>query len=97
VGSEVIHKHQTKLPILGRNKHSSLLQKFVNYGRKKFYDSGTLLHLVYVVKEVMFLTDVAHEGRLVRKLLVAQAGAKVIKTVFTSSLTLRTIKLGVDF
>jgi hypothetical protein len=29
--------HKTSLERLARDKHSSLLQKFVNYGRKKFY------------------------------------------------------------
>jgi hypothetical protein len=33
-------KHQTRLKRLARNKRSSLLQTFVNYGRKKFYVSG---------------------------------------------------------
>ncbi len=31
------HKHQTRL---ARDKHSSLLQKSVNYDRKKFYSTG---------------------------------------------------------
>ncbi len=30
---------------LARDEHSSLLQKLVNYGRKKFYDIGPRLHL----------------------------------------------------
>ena len=32
--------HWTWLERLGRNKRSSLLQKVVNYGRKKFYNIG---------------------------------------------------------
>ncbi len=31
-------KHKTKLERLARDKHSSLLRKFVNYGNKKFYN-----------------------------------------------------------
>jgi hypothetical protein len=31
------HKHKTRLGRLARDKHSSLLRKSVNYGRKKFY------------------------------------------------------------
>ncbi len=31
-------KHETKLERLARNKHSSLLRKFINYGHKKFYN-----------------------------------------------------------
>ncbi len=34
------HKHQTKLERLAKNKHSSLLRKFVNYEEKKFYNIG---------------------------------------------------------
>jgi len=30
------HKHQTRLEMLARDKHSSLLRKFVNYGQKSF-------------------------------------------------------------
>jgi hypothetical protein len=30
-----------RLEELARDKHSSLLQRFVNYGRKKFYKIGT--------------------------------------------------------
>jgi hypothetical protein len=36
VGSGLTHK-QTRLERLARDKHSSLLRKCVNYGRKKFY------------------------------------------------------------
>ncbi len=34
------HKHYNRLIRLVRDKHSSLLQIFVNYGRKKFYNIG---------------------------------------------------------
>jgi hypothetical protein len=30
----------TRIDKLARDKHSSLLQKFLNYGRKKFYNIG---------------------------------------------------------
>ncbi len=35
-----ICKHQTRLEWPARDKHSSLLRKFVNYGRKKFFNIG---------------------------------------------------------
>ncbi len=35
------HKHQTRLERLARDKHSGLLRKSVNYGRNKFYDTGS--------------------------------------------------------
>jgi hypothetical protein len=35
-------KHYTRLERLARDKHSSLLRKSVNYGRKKFYSTGPL-------------------------------------------------------
>ncbi len=40
VGSYFTNKHQTRPERLARDKHSSLLQKSVNYGRKKFYSTG---------------------------------------------------------
>ncbi len=33
--------HQTRLERLARDKHSSLLQRSVNYGRKRFYSTGS--------------------------------------------------------
>ncbi len=38
VGYSLTHKHQSRLERLARDKHSSLLRTFVNYGRKKFYN-----------------------------------------------------------
>jgi hypothetical protein len=34
-------QHRTRLEKLGRDKHSSLLRTFVNYGREKFYKFDT--------------------------------------------------------
>ncbi len=34
------HKHQTRLAILAKDKHSSLLRKFVNYRQKSFITLG---------------------------------------------------------
>jgi hypothetical protein len=36
VGLGLTYKHQTKLEMLASEKNSRLIQKFVNYGRKKF-------------------------------------------------------------
>ncbi len=44
------HKHKTRLEGLARDKHSSLLRKFVNYDRKEFYNiaaRGYLLQVAY--------------------------------------------------
>ncbi len=41
VGSRLIFKHKTRLERFARDKHSSLLQKSVKCGRKKFYDIDT--------------------------------------------------------
>ncbi len=38
VGSGLTCKHYTRLEKFASDKHSSLLRKFVNYGRKKFYN-----------------------------------------------------------
>ncbi len=40
VSSCFTNRHQTWLERLALDKHSSLLRKFVNYGRKKFYNIG---------------------------------------------------------
>ncbi len=38
--TDLRHIHQIRLERLARDKHSSLLRKLVNYGRKKFYEIG---------------------------------------------------------
>ncbi len=35
---DLSHKHLTRLEKLARDKHSSLIRKFVNYGWKKFHN-----------------------------------------------------------
>ncbi len=40
VGSGLTCNHYTRMDRLARDKHSSLLRKFVNYGQKKFYNIG---------------------------------------------------------
>jgi hypothetical protein len=40
IGSCFTNKHWTRLERLNRSKYSSLLLKFVTYGRKKFYNIG---------------------------------------------------------
>jgi hypothetical protein len=40
VGTGLTHKRNTRLERLAGDKHSSFLQKFVNYGCKKFYNIG---------------------------------------------------------
>ncbi len=36
VGSSLTQKHWTRLEMLARDKHVSLLRALINYGRKKF-------------------------------------------------------------
>jgi hypothetical protein len=50
------HKHVTRLERLTRDKHSSLLRKFVNYGRNKFYDTGPAHKCWNVNDEKTFLS-----------------------------------------
>jgi hypothetical protein len=45
LGASLTHKHFTWLKRLVTDKHSSLLRKFVNYGRKKFYGIGTRIKI----------------------------------------------------
>ncbi len=51
VGSGLAHKYLTRLEKLTRGKHFSLLQKFVNYGRKKFYYIG-LSMTIFSIKTI---------------------------------------------
>ncbi len=55
VGSCHTCKHYT---ILERDEHSSLLQKFVTYGRKKFYNNAPGLNFVanYGQERIIFKT-----------------------------------------
>ncbi len=38
------HRHETRLEGLSRDKHSGLLRKYVTYGRKKVYNTGSPGH-----------------------------------------------------
>jgi hypothetical protein len=40
VGLGLTRKHSTRLERLAKEKDSNLLQRFINYGRKKFYNIG---------------------------------------------------------
>jgi hypothetical protein len=65
VGSSLTHKHQTKLERLSSDKHSSLLQKFVNYSYKKIYNIGPcvvppLLCLILKIFLQFYFTTVDH-------------------------------------
>ncbi len=40
VGSSLACKYYTKLESIAKGKHSSLLETFANYGRKKSYCTG---------------------------------------------------------
>ncbi len=43
-GSCFTNKHKSRLERLVRNKHSSFLRIFVNYGRKEFYNIGPCIY-----------------------------------------------------
>jgi hypothetical protein len=43
VGSGLVCNHKIRLERLARDKHSSLLRKYINYGHKKFYNIGPCL------------------------------------------------------
>jgi len=55
VGSCLTCKHYTILKRLVRNEHSSLLQNFVTYARKKFYTIGprTPIGLIQYLPPIM--------------------------------------------
>jgi hypothetical protein len=40
-GSSLFGKYKTRLERLAKDKHSSLLQKLINYGHKKVYNIDT--------------------------------------------------------
>ncbi len=53
------HQHYTKLERLAKDKHSSLLQKYVYYGCKKFYSTGPSTETISAVK---MCVEVAQAG-----------------------------------
>jgi hypothetical protein len=55
VGSGLTHKHQTRLERLARDNHSKLVQKFVNYGHKKFYRIGPWFEKILIGSSKFFL------------------------------------------
>ncbi len=59
----LIHKHQTRLERLVRDKHSSLLQKSVNYGCKKFFSNTlcTYMHMKNTAVLPMLLRNTAKQ------------------------------------
>ncbi len=48
VGSGLTCKHLTRLEGLARDKHSSSLQKSVNYGSNKCYDTGPRPNVIFL-------------------------------------------------
>ncbi len=59
--SSFTREHQTRLEKLARDKHSSLLQKFITYGRKKFYNIGnwSFHQLAIFSAEIKIVTEVS--------------------------------------
>ncbi len=50
---DLTHKHLTRLERLASDKHSSLLQKSVNYGCNKFYDTGPSMEIcLFIIAKV---------------------------------------------
>jgi hypothetical protein len=50
----------TRLERRARDKHSSLLRKSINYGRKKFYFTYTLSYQKYYNNELKSLFDASY-------------------------------------
>ncbi len=48
------HKHQTRLENVASDKLSSLLRKFINYGPKKFYNTGPRIEAMILQVNHMF-------------------------------------------
>jgi hypothetical protein len=46
----MFYKIHSRLEKLARGKHSSLLQKLINYGLKKFYNIGPWIRKVFSLK-----------------------------------------------
>jgi len=60
VGSRLTHKHLPKLKRFAWNKHSSLLETFVKYKRKKFYNIASWRR----VDMILFLFCCPRQGAL---------------------------------
>jgi hypothetical protein len=54
----VLHLYKD-MPYLARDKHSSLLQTFVNYRRKKFYNIGPWVNVIKLFTAL--ITNVCNE------------------------------------
>ncbi len=57
VGSSINHTYYTTLEKLARHKHTSFLQTFVTYHRKKFYNIGHLIKLQTFIPKVISLVS----------------------------------------
>ncbi len=55
VGPGLALKHWTRLEKLARDKHSSLLRKYLNYGRNKFYSTGPRCQPKTILKMKLFV------------------------------------------
>ncbi len=49
-----IHKHQTRLERLARDKYISLVRAFVNYGRKSFITLGPVPNVIKIFAAVSY-------------------------------------------
>jgi hypothetical protein len=79
LNSSLAYKQKTRLERLSRDKHSSFLRKFVNYGQKKFYSIGPWLvfSLVVVVDDVVIDVDVL-EAVVVVEVVVVEAVVEAV-------------------
>ncbi len=80
-------KYQTRLERIAREKRSSFLQKFVNYGQKKFYNLGPL---VLYYKELRICKEQKND-RLCSKLVFYIMGSHFHRLERTSLLTRKTL------
>ncbi len=73
VGSGLTHKHQTRQERLAKDKPSSLLQKFVNYGRRKFSNIGHRFDPSITTEHEVFFNKLVQATLLNKSLCLAPA------------------------
>jgi hypothetical protein len=89
VGSCFTNRHWTRLERLAMDKHYSLLQKFVNYDRKKLYNLGQIVQLGCLsepgnVVSQGTLTEGKGSGRLTSSLRCSLFLQKKVNSVFNT-------------
>ncbi len=82
VSSSLTHKHLNRLENLASDKHSSLLRKLVNYGKKTFYNIGPKMESVTGEKRSSLLRKFQAFVTLTSVAIISSLVVGVVNVVF---------------